>query len=439
MLRKVLIDVVPNQELPPKVETPTPVAPFLSPERRSQNKATLGEDSFTLRNSRPSTKGRFYIILSVIILIVVVVLTLLTYLGTATVTIYPIKQSIETNQNLLANDNPSGGELGFSVLEITETKSTNIPSTSTRYVERKANGKITVYNNYSKEPISLIANTRFLTDAGLIYRISSAIKIPGQHLVNGKLEPGTLEVEVTADKPGVEYNIEPTTFKIPGLESGPMKGLVYAISTGKMSGAFMGEIATVSDKDLSVAKTKLQSELLASMLAKLDKSVPENAIFFRDAYSVSFEFNEYAQVDDTSPNTNRQISMNGSLQAFLLDKKELSSALAKRDLSGVADENILIEDWSDVVVDITSDIGTPGTLPKLLELKVSGRVTYIWQTDIRSLQEDLAGVARDEYANIFLDYAGVDRAEVKFTPFWKRSFPNNPSRVSVVVNTGTTQ
>ena len=104
-----------------------------------------------------------------------------------------------------------------------------------------ASGKITVYNNYSSAPQKLIANTRFQTSDGKIYRIKGAISVPGM---------GVTEATVYADRAGEEYNIGPADFTIPGLKGGPRFEKVFAKSKSAMSGGTSGNVRIVKKEDL---------------------------------------------------------------------------------------------------------------------------------------------------------------------------------------------
>lgn len=90
------------------------------------------------------------------------------------------------------------------------------PATSTLY----AKGKITVINNYSK-PQTLVKKTRFETEDKKLYRLDQEVVIPAG---------GRATVNVTADKPGEAFVIEPTKFTIPGLWV-DLRKLIYGESS----------------------------------------------------------------------------------------------------------------------------------------------------------------------------------------------------------------
>src|SRR3989344_576101 len=52
-------------------------------------------------------------------------------------------------------------------------------ASGSEHVERRAGGKITVYNEYSSNPQVLVQNTRFATPDGRIYRTDVKVTVPG--------------------------------------------------------------------------------------------------------------------------------------------------------------------------------------------------------------------------------------------------------------------
>jgi len=160
--------------------------------------------------------------------------------------------------------------------------------------ERKAKGIITIYNNYSTSPQILVATTRFETPDNKIFRLDSRIVIPGASTKNGKLIPSTIDVKVTADKPGPEYNIEAVTadkpgpeynieacnlpdckFTIPGFEgTSKFKGF-YGISTKAMAGGTSGSVPLITSDDLKNAEEVILQKVMDSIEQDLQNKKAE--------------------------------------------------------------------------------------------------------------------------------------------------------------------
>lgn len=119
-------------------------------------------------------------------------------------------------------------------------------------VDDIARGTVTIYNNYSRTQ-PLVQTTRLLTPDGKLFRINETVSVPAG---------GSVTVEAYSDQPGSEYNIEPTTFTIPGLWEG-LQTDIYAESTTPFTGgqrlekAITDEVLQQSASSL-LAKTKEQ-------------------------------------------------------------------------------------------------------------------------------------------------------------------------------------
>ncbi|KKQ06848.1 MAG: hypothetical protein US15_C0002G0001, partial [Candidatus Moranbacteria bacterium GW2011_GWF1_36_4] len=102
--------------------------------------------------------------------------------------------------------------------------------------DQKAHGTVVVYNEYSAASQQLVATTRLLTEDGKLFRLVAGVVVPGISEIEGKIEPGKIEVEVVADQSGEEYNIEESKFSIIGFKGGPKYEKIHARSIAKMIG-----------------------------------------------------------------------------------------------------------------------------------------------------------------------------------------------------------
>jgi hypothetical protein len=120
---------------------------------------------------------------------------------------------------------------------------------------QKARGTAVIYNEFSSEPQSLVATTRLETPDGKLFRLVEGVTVPGMTDVSGKKEPGAIEADVIADQVGAEYNIEPTTFTIPGFKGGPKYAKFSAKSMKSMSGGGGGSDICHHEIDMDKAES----------------------------------------------------------------------------------------------------------------------------------------------------------------------------------------
>jgi hypothetical protein len=144
-------------------------------------------------------------------------------------------------------------------IDITNEESGDYPATGKKHITEKATGKITIYNECSTGPQTLVANTRFLSKEGKIFRIKKSVTMSGFTKPEDKIIPGSAIAEVVAEEPGESYNISKTSFTIPKLqEINSWKfSCLYARSEKSMSGGLDKEVLYFSDSDHLTAKEKL--------------------------------------------------------------------------------------------------------------------------------------------------------------------------------------
>ena len=100
-----------------------------------------------------------------------------------------------------------------------------------KWSQSRAFGVVTIFNDTNLSQ-RLIRTTRLQSPDGKYYRLTQEVNVLAK--TNGKA--GSVDVTVFADKPGAEYNLPPTTFKIPGFLNDPRYNLIYGKSFTPMTG-----------------------------------------------------------------------------------------------------------------------------------------------------------------------------------------------------------
>ena len=435
MERKMVRDVVEHGQTDESATARVSKNSFLSRERREERRGKLLDESVLEKNTRGKQiieGGRFswwYAILA-IVAIFALVFVWLTLSAEAKVLVNPRTKVVELDTTLKAYKSPDTPLLlGFSVKEMTDEKSVELKSTGTKYVEKKAIGKLSVYNEYSKEPVKIISNTRFVSETGKVFRTYSSFYIPGPRMVGTKVEPGRVEISVTADQPGSEYNVPAGDFSLPGLANSPMFKSVYAKSVSAMSGGKKGEAPMIADTDLEDAKVLLEAELTKSLVSKVSDSLGEQEMLPEGAHTINFSFNE--DVASSSDETAKTVlRAKGIIQAVIFEKDAISKNVARRELSGLSDESVLIANWPELDVELASHSNLATSVE--LSIRILGNAKFVWQINKSALADDLAGVLSDEYSKVFAEYP-IESAEVDIKPFWRSKFPKDPGDIIIEI------
>lgn len=226
-----------------------------------------------------------------LIVVTVFVLLSIAYVALPGVTVYltPSASVIEKSINItLADFNRNRGELetrpphviASYPIEVTVKKTIVHYSTGKKFSDRGANssGIITIVNTTGNS-WPLIANTRFQTDDGIVFRISSPITVPAAD----KNGPGKIETIVTADQVdaygviiGERGNVQPTKFFLPGLKE-DSRSKIYAESAKPMTGGVTDYTSFIAKEDVEAAKLRLKDELLKNATEELRLAVSESA------------------------------------------------------------------------------------------------------------------------------------------------------------------
>jgi hypothetical protein len=370
-----------------------------------------------IRPSGGSRRNRLYIGVAGAL---VVAFAVLSFFNGATLAYVPRTAPLSFTGETFSAYKSAGQGLLYSVVKLSGDKGVAVAATGEADVSRKASGTIVVYNS-GAEAQPLVATTRFESTDGKIYRIDKAITVPGKKGTT----PGSVEAVVYADQPGAGYNIAPTDFTLPGLKGTPKFDAVYARSKTPMANGFVGKEKSVSSADLAAAKEKLQAELSAELLAKTQAEVPADFILFPALSSVTFEDLPQSQASGSQV----LVNVGGTLFGIMFKKADLALALSLGKAARAASDPVEISDYEALQVSFASSSPTDLLNASKIDFKVMGNTMLVWKTDEVSLRADLAGRKKSELAQILKNYPTVSSATAAIRPFWKSSFPEDPTRI----------
>ena len=397
----------PITPIPPAPNNSTPLPPMNPPQSPSHIKIRVGK-SFPYGTA-----------LIVLVVVVVCAGALYAFAG-AQVKITPATLTTNVSGDFTATN--GSGDLPYVVVSVTKTASAVVPAESTLTANDSAQGTITI-SNAQKTPQTLINNTRFATPEGLIFRIHSPVTIPAAS-ANG---PGTVTVSVFADQPGVNYNVNPTTFTVPGLQGGSSYTLVTAKSNAAMTGGFSGTRPAVSQATDDSHHASLQSSLATQMQSALSSKVPAGYVIVPGAMQTT-----YQALSDTASSTSVAITEQGTAVAVALPTEALAKAIAFKQAGTYSGEPVSLASVN--TLSLTPDAtSTDPSSASTYSFKLSGNATIIWNIDGSKIAGAVAGKTRNSAQSILAGFPEVDRATLILRPFWSDTFPQDPSHIHVTV------
>ena len=347
--------------------------------------------------------------------------------STAAINISPYKETLAIDSRLRARANATTDGLSFEIMQLNAEESGLITATGITSGGQKASGKITVYNNYGSAPQKLIANTRFQTSDGKVYRIKGAISVPGM---------GVLEATVYADQAGEEYNIGPSDFTLPGLKGGPRFEKVFAKSKTTMSGGASGNARVVKKEDIDSVRTAVNEKLKNRLTETLSKQKPEGYVLFSGAVKIEYIENPDNPKVGDSAGRSMAFKTKGSAIGYLFKKDALSKALVD-DKSGdlkkapknepVAVDNVESLDFSLISADSNN---------KEITVRLKGNADFVWTVDTAKLLEEIINYKGEDYTSVFQNYPAIEKAAIVQSPKWWPRFPKDKSKIKINIETG---
>lgn len=360
-----------------------------------------------------------------VLLIVLGAVAAMYYFSGAEVAVTPTANSAFVSGDFTAT--AGGGDLPFEIITVEKTAGTPVPAESTETANDPARGEITILNAQT-EAQPLIANTRFETPEGLIYRIQNSISVPG----GSAGAPGTLTVTVYADAAGDSYNVGPTTFTVPGLRGSSAFELVTARSEAPMTGGFSGTRPSVGQGTREAQDTQNRAALETSLREAAQEALPDGYVLVPGASFVS-----YAPEPDVIGNDNAvTVTTRGTMTAVIFPQAALAKAIAYKVVSSYAGQPISIPDVSGLTLTPTIEGAPVGQ--ETFSFTLSGNMTLVWDVDSTRIAGAVAGKSRDAARATLQTFPEVTRATLILRPFWSNSFPDDPSDISVSTTTSPT-
>lgn len=400
--------------------------------RRTTPPAERFEGDVPLPRRRRGSKRFLWILLGIIVVCAVAGLLLATLFEGATVTITPKMQSITPPSNIVALPNAQGGSLGYQTITLSQSATTSVTASGTAHVSKSASGMVTISNLFSVASQPLVTNTRFAAPDGKIYRIHTAVTIPGaKKNADGTLTAGTVTAIVYADAAGADYNRpSATTFVIPGFQGDAKYTKITAQSAaGAITGGFVGDQPSISAADMQKAQLSLQKTLDASLRGAVGSQVPSGFLPVQGSLAVNYSDIAQSKGDGTSIN----LSQTAHASMAMVDSSNLAGVLAKLLVTGYGGEPVDFASPNPLILQVSSTTGSVTTGP--LNLLLQGNPTIVWQFDKQALAAALLGKNKDSFESVVATFApAIEKARASIRPFWKQTFPTDQSKLGIVID-----
>jgi hypothetical protein len=453
--RRKISDIVPRTRIVRKPKR-SQLRPLSGRTKRNAAGASVAESSFLERYKNreiedrasslgpkpsrgPSRQRRFSIRTVVIVAVIASLLLAGTVLGSvlprAELVLHPAKEKQSIVLELTVSEDAAGIDAEQSlipgeVMSLEKSDSQTFAATgSSAASSNKARGRITIYNEFSAQPQPFIPS-RFQSENGTIFWTTTDVTVPGAVFDGTRLvSPGTIEVEVEAAEEGESSAIGPSRFTMPALQGTARGARIYAISTTAMQIPDAGNgAAVVSEADIENAHRTLRDRLV-SQVAELKTTLSSELTFFPEAYTEEV----LEQTTNVSPGARAEnfvASMRMASRAVVFRKADLDSLIVRAFEGEIEEGYRMLPDSSTIefaeppVVDYEQ-----GTVEATLEVSVD----VIEDFDAQMFSDLVRGKSREEIKEVLAAHQMIESVEVKLSPFWVSSVPEDEGKVRIRV------
>lgn len=434
-----LQDIRPAEPRKRRMPPPTPITTQTNTNEEVERKPQIFSDKESIPNiviedGNKNSRNRLFISIVIFVVVVGGAIGLSAVLGKTELTIYPENRQPNISAEFTAYPDKRDGALSYEIMTLESTSESQVKASGQVQVQEQAKGKIEIIKT-TPGAERLIKNTRFRTPDGLVYRIQESVVVPGAVKDgSGASVPGTIQAEVFADEIGEEYNIPSgTKMDVPGFQEGGFTDLYNAISARSVetfAGGFDGAQYQIDENELATARQSLQIELRNNLLSRIESEKPADYVVFNEAVAIT-----YNQLPTTEYGSDLvTIREQAILQIPLFAKEDFGSFLAKEAVPTYEGNPVRVEDPTVLTFKYSFATTSSSVIANetSLTFKLSGKPLLVWEYDAEKLTKDLAGLPKTAINNAVLAYPGIEGAKVHMTPFWQRTFPDDPSEIIVI-------
>lgn len=358
------------------------------------------------------------------------------YFSSATIEITPTTQTAHIDRDFTVIKDAQVGDLTFEFMSLTDEETREVPATIEKKIQKKASGKVTIFNAYNGVSQRLIKNTRLESSDHKIFRIDESVVVPGATIVGNKVTvPGAVDALVYADVPGKEYNIGLSDFTIPGFKGDPRyeKFTAKSKSDAPLSGGFSGSVKVPADEVVVATQEEIKQNLKKTAVEKARAQIPDNVSFFPGSVVIKFE-----EVPENFTSTDTaKVSMRATVSVFFFNTAVLTKKLAEALPSDSQEKSFEISKMSSLIFSFIDPVDNV-VLSDLSKIRfhVAGDATFVGKIDSQKIRTAFAGKNKKDFSSIIEAQNNIGNADAVIRPMWQSMFPIDPEKIAVkILNT----
>lgn len=309
-------------------------------------------------------------------------------------------------------------------VEQQKTYTQEVATTGQKNNGNKASGTVTITNCARVNgDITLAAGTG-ITSGGNTFITQQSVTIPeSQFSGGGNCSPNTgkASVNVIAQSSGTASN---------GANSFSIPSHAGLSGTGSTSGGTDNIVRVVNQNDINNAQSKISA---SDAGVKQDL---EDQLRDADYYPLPSTYNTGTPSVKLSANVgqvadNVTVTQTVTYSMFGVKEKDLKTVVNNEIESGIdTNEQSILDDGISTATFTVASTTTTGA-----QMNMQGKATVGPELNIASIRRDAMGKKSPEIKEMFNDNPDITNVDVKFSPFWVNSVPNNEKKVVVKIAT----
>ena len=290
-------------------------------------------------------------------------------------------------------------------------------ATGREFQEEKAKGEIRIFNKSSKA-LSLVKETRFLSEGDKIFISPKSIFVPGNSHVDTK---------VVAIEAGEDYNIDPSNFSVPGLKGTNRYFTTNGQSFESMKEGSKEEIKKVTQQDLENAEDSLTEKVFLSLQNSLKEKSSPQFILFDEVVSKEIA-DVFSPVKAGAEIEKFGFSVKGKAKAVVFKKSDLENFLKELFFLEInSDKKVFSESLS-----IDYELESVNFEDNQIEINTKVSAKVYQALDEESIKNGILKVGESQIKEIILqNFTNISKIEMKFYPFWVKRAPIDPEKIKI--------
>jgi hypothetical protein len=297
----------------------------------------------------------------------------------------------------------------------------------------KAQGTITIYNDYGASVQDLVATTRFVTPDGKIFRLVNDVAVPAATVAaGGSITPSSVDAPIIADQGGPAYDVGPVAkLTIPGFQTNPAK---YAGFYGQIKGQTTGGSTTgrpvPTANDVAVGKASTTAILQADLQGSLASSYPNNFKILDGATSV--QITKLSVSTSTDANGNFTVFGEATLQAIGFDESALENYLLGLAQAQAGGGTILA--FKAPTPTLTYSNVQASFSKGQVSFALTGQGTLEPAFSPDQFTASVAGKGISEARDAIQSLPQLSDGKISVWPIWLWMMPSDPKKIQITVN-----